>query len=622
MGRKRDFYFTMIFTVIILMNLLPILATDQDSGYVLISYYVGDDPSPGENVIINAEVYKQEKRLADRENTIIYLFPLIDDIIDRLGVSMAYQVNGIFEYNLTIPSTFNHSITQILGRAFYKDQEIATVDVIIRINLGEAAEKDIKPPIHSISHKIVSPNETITITSFVPYVAEQIINPIDVNITIQTTIRHGYVELPGTFNQFSPQYIEAGYFEAEYIVPIITSNVSLRTTNELNVHIEVFTVYLDEEFQTFFMVNINDFFLIPSMLIDESTVYLKILALDNHYIPLENVTCELVDLQTNPQQMISIPTDLPPTNDEGITKLNLSISLPFEYLMVGIIGFKGKDLSFKDYHITGLEFWPYFRIIPSTSNYEYSIHYDKEGIRRSFVAMDGNKLLKHTDLYLYLYWAKGIVKIAKETTDENGMFHIKVPWPQNFERSSRGYILALYYNGSSWKREYFTFSQLYYKYTINQDESPSIELKEFEEYKIINITWQYPSYALFPRLSCIVQYKYHHSVMNSVSGQHPFFASYSTTKYETSQINCIGFIDRDIPLDYLIVIGWAQNSSSEMNFYYWFYNPDGSLRSKPEDFPNEPFFTLDIDFLVRISLFIIIIGLILLIIIKSKKKVY
>jgi hypothetical protein len=223
---------------------------------------------------------------------------------------------------------------------------------------------------------------------------------------------------------------------------------------------------------------------------------------------------------------------------------------------------------------------------------------------------------------LYLYWAKGIVKITKETTDENGMFHIKAPWPQNFEKSSRGHILALYYNGSSWKRAYYTFSQLYYKYTINQDESPSIEQKEFEEYKIINITWQFPSNALSPRLSCFVQYKYHHSVMDSVSGQHPFFVSYSTTKYETSQINCIGYIDRDIPLDYLVVIGRTQNSSSELIYYYWFYNPDGSLRSKPEDFPNKPFFTPDIGFLLRISLFIIIIGLILLVIIKSKKKLY
>ena len=104
-------------------------------------------------------------------------------------------------------------------------------------------------------------------------------------------------------------------------------------------------------------------------------------------------------------------------------------------------------------------------------------------------------------------------------------------------------------------------------------------------------------------------------------GYTPFQSSFSTINFELSKVNCVGIIDKYSDLEYMIIQGitYTNDYPSGYKYHYWFFNPDGSLRDKPKDFPDPPLFILDLALLLRISLFIIIVGVTIIVLVKEKR---
>jgi len=564
---------------------------------------------------------------------------------------MEHEKKGFFSYDFNIPTDLSIAVLVIQANALINEQEVDSTFLYIPVNIEEGTAHYINSPIHTISHQTVKPNDTITITSYISAITNETITPSEVNISIEAWIRYNGTNLDSTLSYFSPQFHGDGNFKAKYTIPLIASNKSLRMTGDLNLLIQIKTIILEEEFDDFFSIDIDDFYLIPSLKIEGTTVKLKILALDDNFLPMSNINCSLIRIDTDPIQTMLFTELIPPTNEEGTAEITINTENEIAHIEISIAGFKDNKISFKRSNAFNFLNAPYLNkyslyILPSICDFEYKIHYNDEGIRGSYFALLGNEPLKNAELYLYLHWSKGVISLSKTTTDENGFFYIKNSWPKGFGESSldRCVLRVSYYNKSSWVyTDFWTnplFSQFPYELAVNEENIPSFKVIEFEQYKKLNITWEVSSNLSLKQLFFYPQYKDLNFPLFSVNmygsvlvpfpgytppsqflGYGPFQSSFSTTNSELNEVNCVGIIDKYSDLEYMIIQGitYDKDYSSGYKYHYWFFNPDGSLRDKPKDFPDPPLFILDRALLLRISLFIIIAGVTLAVFVKGKR---
>ncbi len=636
--------------IIVIFNLVSILAIDfYSNGYILIAYYEGEELYPGDHVVIKAELYRAGKRITDPKNTSVVLYigeyPGIEEVI------MEHE-KGVFSYDFIIPTDLNIAVLVVQANALINEQEVDFTSLYIPVSIKEDTTHYINSPVHTISHQIVKPNDTITITSYISDITNKTIIPSAVNISITAWIRYNRTDLDSTLSYFPSLYQGNGIFEANYTILTLAVNKSLKMTADLNLLIQINTKILEEEFNDFFSIDIDDFHLISSLKLEGNIVKLRILALDNNFLPMSNVNCSLIRIETDPIQTIFSTELIPSTDEEGTTEITIITENEIAEIDISIAGVKDNKISFK--RISALNFLnaPYVNkyslyILPSISDFEYKIHYNEKGIRGSYLSLLGDEPLKNTELYLYLHWSKGVISLSKTTTDENGLFHIKESWPKGFGKSSldRCVLRVSYNNKSSWvNTEFWTnplFSQFPYELAVNEDNIPSFKITEFERYKKLNITWDVSSNLSLKQLFFYPQYKNLNFPSSSVSmygsfrfvpfpdytpqnhflGFTPFQSSLSTTYSELDKVNCVGIIDNYSDLEYMIILGitYSNDYSSGYKYNYWFFNPDGSLKDKPMDFPDPPLFILDQNLLLRISLFIIIAGITIVVFVKGKQ---
>ena len=647
--RLKSVRVAIILILIVILNLVSILAIDfYSNGYVLIAYYEGEELCPGDHVVIKAELYRAGKRITDPKNTSIVLYigeyPSVEEVI------MEHE-KGIFSYAFNIPTDLSIAVLVIQANALINEQEVDVTLLYIPINIEEDTAHYISSPVHIISHQIVKPNDTITITSYISDVANDTITPSEVNISIKAKIQYNRTDLVTTLSYFSSQFHGNGYFKADYTIPIIASNKSLRMTGDLNLLIQIKTIILEEKFDDFFSVDIDDFYLIPSLKIEGNIVKLKILALDDNFLPMSNINCSLIGIDTDPIQTMLFTDIIPPTNEEGTTEITIITENEIAYIDINIAGLKDNKISFKTSNAFNFLNAPYLNkyslyILPSICDFEYKTHYNEEGIRGSYYSLLGNEPLKNAELYLYLHWSKGMISLSKTTTNEKGLFHVKDSWPKGFGKSSLDRIIlrVSYYNKSSWiNADFWTnplFSQFPYELAVNEDNIPSFKITEFEHYTKLNITWEVSSNLSLRQLFFYPQYKEFYFLLFYIHmygsflvpfpeytppshflGYTPFQSSFSTINFELSKVNCVGIIDKYSDLEYMIIQGitYTNDYPSGYKYHYWFFNPDGSLRDKPKDFPDPPLFILDLALLLRISLFIIIVGVTIIVLVKEKR---
>lgn len=648
--RLKSVRVAIILILIVILNLVSILAIDfYSNGYVLIAYYEGEELYPGNHVVIKAELYRAGKRITDPKNTSIVLcigeYPSAEEVI------MEHEKEGIFSYVFNISTDLNIAVLVIQAIALINEQQVDFTSLYIPVNIEKDTAHYISSPVHTISHQIVKPNDTITITSYIVDVANDTIAPSEVNISIKAKIQYNRTDLDTTLSYFSSQFHGNGYFKADYTIPLIASNKSLRMTGDLNLFLLIKTIILEEEFNDFFSVDIDDFYLIPSLKIEGNTVRLKILALDDNFLLMSNTNCSLVVIDTDPIQTMLFTGLIPPINEEGTTEITINTENEIANIDISIVGLKDNKISFKTSNAFNFLNAPYLNkyslyILPSICDFEYKTHYNEKGIRGSYFSLLGNEPLKNAELYLYLHWSKGIISLSKTTTDENGLFYVKDSWPKGFGKSSldRCILRVSYYNKSSWiNADFWTnplFSQFPYELAVNEDNIPFFKITEFEHYKKLDITWEVSSNRSLRQLFFYPQYKDLCFPLFSINmygsflvpfpgytppshflGYTPFQSSFSTTNSELNKVNCVGIIDKYSDLEYMIIQGitYANDYSSEYKYHYWFFNPDGSLKDKPKDFPDPPLFILDLALLLRISLFIIIAGVTLIVFVKEKR---
>ncbi|MHA1968020.1 MAG: hypothetical protein ACW964_09475 [Candidatus Hodarchaeales archaeon] len=651
MGRLKRFYFIIISILILSSGFLPSLAQENEHNeYFLIVYYEGDRNNTGDLVTLKAELFLEGTRLADPKNVRIEGSNQIPPP-NSMEFTLEHEEKGIFTYIFTIPNITGIYELPIHFNAYIEDEFVASHSITIPIENQLSTLMNLRRIFHTFSHQVVKPNETIRITSYIPEVENGTIDYTEVNITTEVWIKYPQKEVNETASQFHSEYHDNGYFHGSYTIPMIIANRSLRMTNALDVKFIIRTMIQNNEFEHWYFIPINDFYIFSSLKIENDNLNLKLVAFNEDLEPMKDVEWVLHSLSfEDPVQSVPIPSSIPATNEEGITETILHPIESINFFGLEIVGMKNNSLAISQtviYNSSEIFYprEPILSIFPTIFNLEYGLNYYNEGLRGSFFALYNDKLLRNKEINLFLYWSKGIIKVYKTKTNNEGTFHIKHPWPNGYRdiNSHQSFLSAVYNNGTSWistlypitlfQTRGYQYSPVQVRYSqsqinrsVNTGNLPTIEIKEFNQYNRINLTWEVPSntsiYSLnfFPQYNSIPLYDYD-LIPAFFLGNTPFLNLHSMVKRGGNKVNYIGCIDKDPNLKYLIVegISYSKANPNDKVYHYWFINPDGTIRDKPKDFPDPPLFTVDVDLTIRIGIFLCVLGAILLVVYRVKR---
>jgi hypothetical protein len=620
-----------ITTLIVSLSFLPVLAQENDPNkYLLIIYYEGDRTNTGDLVTLKAELFLEGKRLRDPNNVRIEGSIQIPPP-NFMQFTLEYEGKGIFTYVLTIPNINEVYDLPIHFNAYIGDENVAYNWITIPIENNLSTGMNIIRIFHTFSHQVIKPNDTIRITSYIPEVENGTIDSTEVNITTEVWIKYPHREVNETASQFSSDYLDNGYFRGLYTIPMVIANRSLRVTSALNVVFEIRAKIQNEEFEYWHQIPINDFNIFSSLKFEDDNLNLKLVALNEDLEPMKDVEWFVINSYVRPAQILSLPSFIPATNEEGITEITLHPIEFVNYLGLVIIGVKNNSVALEEIMVSNSSsiFYiesDYLSIIPTIYNFEHGLHYFDEGIRGSFFALFNGELLQNKEITLFLYWSKGIISVYKTKTNNEGSFFIKQSLPNGYGDSPwyQCFLHAAYNNGTTWISTSYpatlfeTYFLFQFNHSINAVNIPSIEIEEYEQYDRVNLTWEVPSDSSIYSLNFFPQYNsvptsVYNSIPRSFTGNTPFMNHYSSgimVKNNENRVNYVGCMDKDPNLNHIIIegISYTKANPKDMLFHYWFINPDGSIRDKPKDFPNPPLFTLDVDLTLRIGLFLCVLG--------------